>query len=221
MKSKHLAPLAAGLMLAVPTSYAADDGAKVEPPPTHEQRIMSSADGGVCRPFGEGTRCRSFAAVENWSPTEGYTETRAWVNQNSSSPTGYRYRNLDCPIDRNALQVTPSRASIQVVMDSASPLCSNYGEIVIFEPWSVEPWPFEGQVVLEADLLSPRYEDWQVTSHSWTDNEMGTSWREHCQGGSAYEVTAGGMNIAGVYFPFGPEDTSGQFYFQKCGTSSK
>lgn len=221
MKSKFLAPLAAALMLTVPTSDAADDGAKTATPATHEQRIMASADGGVCRPFGEGYRCRSFVAVESWSPTGGYTETRASIDQSSSSPTGYRYRHLECPIERNALRVTPNQASVQVLMDSASPLCSNYGEIVTFDPWSQEPWLFEGPVVLEADLLGPRYEDQQVTNHSWKDNELGTSWRDHCQGGSAYGMTAGGMNIAGVYFPFGPEDTSGQFYFQKCGMNSK
>ena len=38
---------------------------------------------------------------------------------------------------------------------------------------------------------------------------------------AGYGMTAGGMNIAGVYFPFGPEDTSGQFYIQTCGTNAK
>jgi hypothetical protein len=222
MKSKYLAPLAAGLVLAVPASLAADNGAMAATPPVHEQRIMSSADGGVCRPFGDdGYRCRSFVAVENWSPTGDYIETRASINQHSATSTGYRYRYLECPIDRNALTVTPNRASVQVVMDSSSPLCNNYGEIVTFEPWSVEPWPFQGAVVLEADLLDPRYQDKQVTTHSWKDNALGTSWREHCQGGSGYGMSAGGMNIAGVYFPFGPEDTSGQFYMQSCGSSAR
>ena len=221
MRIKYLAPLAAGLVLAVPMCFVADESAKAASPSVHEQRIMSSADGGVCRAFGDGYRCRSFAAVENWSPTGEYIETRAWINQYSWTSTGYRYRYLDCPIERSALQVTQNRASVQVVMDSASPLCTNYGEIITYDPWSQVPWPFEGLVVLEADLLSPRYEDQQVTNHSWKDNELGTSWREHCQGGSAYGITAGGMNIAGVYFPFGPEDTLGQFYFQKCGTNSK
>lgn len=221
MKSKYLAPLAAGLVVAVPTSFAADYRATAASPSVHEQRIMSSADGGVCRPFGEGYRCRSFAAVENWSPTGEYMETRAWINQHSSSPTGYRYRYLDCPIDRSDLRVTPNRASVQVLMDSTSPLCTNYGEIVTYDPWSVQPWPFVGDIVLEADLLAPRYENRQSNIYSWSDNESGTSWREHCQGGAGYGVSAGGMNIAGVYFPFGPEDTSGQFYYQKCGTTSK
>ena len=221
MMSKYLAPLAAGIVLAVPASLAADVGALAASPLMHEQRIMASADGGVCRPFGEGYRCRSFAAVENWSPTGDYMETRAWIDQNSWSPTGYRYRHLDCPIERNALRVTPNRASVQVVMDSSSPLCTNYGEIVTYDPWTVEPWPFQGPVVLEADLLDPRYQDRQVVNHSWKDNALGTSWREHCQGGSGYGMTAGGMSIAGVYFPFGPEDTSGQFYMQTCGTNAK
>lgn len=221
MKSKYLAPLTAGIVLAVPVSLAADGVSLAASPSVHEQRIMASADGGVCRPFGEGYRCRSFAAVENWSPTGEYIETRAWIDQNRWSPDGYQYRHIDCPIDRSALRVTPHRASVQVVMDSASPLCTNYGEIVTYDPWSVEPWPFVGNVVLEADLLGPRYQNRHNTGYSWSDNESGTSWKEHCQGGAGYGMTAGGMNIAGVYFPFGPEDTAGQFYYQKCGTTAE
>lgn len=225
MMNEYLALVAAGIVLAVPTSSVANNGPWAAGPPTHFQNTIASANGSGCESFGgDGSwRCRYFGVTEYRSPTGQYLETRAWLYVTVQRPFLHRWRYLDCPVGRNALRVTPSQAHVQTVIDADSAFCSNYGEIVTYDPWNVQFWRWGGPYSLEADLLNPRYQDRNNTSHSWTDNELGTSWREHCQGGAGNEVTVGGFRVLGntVDFnhSFGQPDSMGSFWYQKCGTT--
>jgi hypothetical protein len=74
---------------------------------------------------------------------------------------------------------------VQATVDADSGLCINYGEMVTFEPYSVEPWLFTGMVTAEATLLDPTYEEGRVSAVTYEDHESGETRHENCHGGTA------------------------------------
>lgn len=210
------------LMLGVLTTSAWGQVAP-EGLPDHSQRVWASADGGFCS-FVEDqqlNRCRSFVVTEFRDVTGQYRETRAILNQWRSWPGGYSYRTVDCPVGRHVLRVMPGKALVDVTFDAESPDCIAYGETVTFDPYSVEPWLYTGMQTLQANLLSPRYTDSFVTNHSFRDEELRTGYRDNCRGGTGWEPRAGGFTMIGLYRAFGPEDATGSYSYQSCGTTEK
>jgi hypothetical protein len=191
--------------------------------PDHSQRVWATADGGVCS-FVEAQqlyRCRSFVMTEYRDVTGQYRETRVTLNQWRNWPGGYANRTIECPVGRNAFRVMRNKAVVDVTFDADSPACIGYGETVTYEPYSVQPWLYTGLQTLQADLLSPRYTDTFVTNHSYRDDQLGTGYRDNCRGGSGWEPLAGGFTMVGLYRDFGPEDATGSYWYQNCGTTEK
>jgi len=188
---------------------------------THGQRVMESADGGVCSQVGDLWRCRVFVVTATSEPSGKYRETIARLDQWRNWPNGYAYRHVECPVPRQALRVMPDKAIIAVMIDTDAPECFGYGETVTLEPYSSEPWLYVGIETLEATMLAPKYQDRRVTSYTHTDNESGTSHHENCHGGSGWEIQGGGFTMIGIYRAFGPGDASGSFYYDTCGLTDK
>ena len=194
-------------------------------PMVHSQRVMRSADGGYCNSVGDLNRCRQFAATAYSDPSGKYLETRVWFDQWRNWSGGYGVRHIECTVDSKALKVTPQGAQVQAALDPESPLCSSYTEWVTFDPDTGEPvyglWPFPGPVMLEADLLDPRFQDRRVTSVTWRDNETGESQKENCHGGGGYRLQGGGFTTFGLYFAFGPDGGDGSYFYDTCGLTRK
>lgn len=190
-------------------------------PLAHSQRVQSSADGGVCTQVGETWRCRQFVVEEYSEPSGRYLETVFRGDQWRNWSNGYGYRHIECPVDRQALRVTPNHAVVQATVDADSGLCINYGEMVTFEPYSVERWLFTGLVTVEATLLDPTYEEGHVSAVTYEDHESGETRRENCHGGTAWRLNGGGMMLFGIYRAFGPGDADGSFRYETCGTTEK
>jgi hypothetical protein len=190
-------------------------------PMAHSQRVIESADGGVCGQVGDLTRCRQFSVQALSEPSGKYRETIVRLDQWRSWPGGYGYRHVECPVPRQSLRVMPDKAFAEVTFDADSHECTGYGETVTFEPYSTVPWLYTGLQTLEATLLAPKYQDRRVTSYTYKDNESGTTQRENCHGGSGWEVQGGGFTMIGIYRAFGPGDASGSFYYDTCGLKTK
>ncbi len=191
--------------------------------PDHSQRVWASADGGYCS-FVEDqqlNRCRSFVVTEYRDVTGKYRETRVTLNQWRNWPGGYANRTIECPVGRHVLRVMRGKAIVDVTFDADSPDCIGYGETATYDPYSVQPWLYTGTQTLLADLLSPRYTDTFITNHSFRDEELGTGYRDNCHGGSGWEPRAGGFTMVGLYHAFGPEDATGSYWYQTCGTTEK
>lgn len=190
----------------------------------HSQRVMASADAGVCSQAGDLWRCRQFSMSEYGEPTGAYRETVFRADQWRGWTNGYAYRHLECPVDRQALRVTPNRAVAQATVDAESPECINFGEWVTFDPDtgepSFEPWPFVGLVTVDATLLDPTYQQTFVSNVSYKDNETGQSTRDTCNGGSSWRPNGGGVTLFGLYRAFGPGEADGSFYYDRCGTTA-
>lgn len=191
----------------------------------HSRRVMRSADAGYCRMVGDLNRCRQFAAMAYSEPSGKYLETRVWFDQWRNWSAGYATRHIECTVDAKALKVTPQGAQVRAALDPESPLCSVYTEWVTFDPDTGEPtygpWPFPGPVMLEADLLDPRFQDRRVTSMTWKDNETSESQKENCHGGGGYRLLGGGFTALGLYVAFGPDGADGSYFYDTCGLTLK
>lgn len=191
----------------------------------HSKRVMRSADGGYCSSAGDLFRCRQFAAMTSSDPAGENIETRVWFDQWRNWPAGYASRHIECTVDGKALKVIPQGAQVRATLDPQSPLCSTYTQWVTFDPDTGEPvyglWPFPGPVMLDADLLEPRFQDRRVTSVTWKDNQTGESQKENCHGGNGYRLQGGGFTVLGLYVGFGPDGADGSYYYDTCGLTRK
>jgi len=190
-------------------------------PGVHSQRVMESADGGVCGQVGDLSRCRQFSVQAISEPSGKYRETIVRLDQWRNWPGGYGYRHVECPVPRQALRPMPEKAIVKATFNTDAAECFGYGEMVTFEPYSSVPWRYTGVETLEATLLSPRYQYRNVSSVTQKDNQTGTSQRENCHGGSGWEIQGGGFTMIGIYRAFGPGDATGSFYYDTCGTTIK
>lgn len=191
-------------------------------PMIHSRRVTASADGGICRQAGDVSRCRQFVATEYSEPSGKYHETVVRLNQWRNWSNGYGYRDLECIVDRQALKVLPNQAQLYAALDVESGRCYyNWGVVVTFEPYSEEPWPFSGIVDIDVTLLDMRFENRQQTNVRWEDRQTGETYREACHGASLWEPHGGGFTMLGLYFPFGPGDAVGSFYYDTCGITGK
>ncbi len=223
MRQKYLALATISAFLSVSISLAAGLEARVDLLPIRDQQVTAAADGAVCTysPNENSWHCRSFAITQYRSPSGKYVETRAWAEEDISDPGSYSYRRVECMVGRGAIHVTPNQAWVQVLLEPASDFCVNSGGIEIYGSTDIQPWSFEASFTLEAELLEPGLQDQMLIQHSWKDNETGESSHQQCQSRAGYNILGGGMLIAGLYFPYGPDDASGHFYYEKCGATSK
>ena len=220
MKKILVATAAAALLVPLVASSAPPPSQKE--PAIHSRRVTASADGGICRQTGDTTRCRQFVVTEYSEPSGRYHETVVHLNQWRNWSNGYGYRDLECVVDRQALMVLPNRAQLTADLDVGSGMCHyNWGIVVTFEPYGEEPWPFTGIVDVEAILLDMRFVDRRLSDVRWEDRQTGETHHEACHGASLWEPLGGGFTMLGLYFPFGPEDAAGSFYYDTCGTSDR
>jgi hypothetical protein len=189
----------------------------------HRQQVSASAGGSYCRYWEaqQQWRCRYFGVWEQREPTGQLVEARVTLEQYRYGDNLFWFRHVDCPVPRQALQVMPDKARVDVTFDPDGPGCTNYGEQVTYDPPTWTPWPFVGPQTLAADLLSPATQDRRVTSYTYKNNTYGTSSKSNCHGGSGWDLQAGGFTMLNLYAPFGPDGASGSFYFDTCGTTQK
>jgi len=83
------------------------------------------------------------------------------------------------------------------------------------------PCCWEGMQTLEADLVAPAQQDNRVTHYTYKDDQIGTSTRENCHGGSRWSMQGGGFTMYDIYRAFGPGDADGWFAYDTCGTINK
>jgi hypothetical protein len=223
MKRSNLAFWVPAVALGVCATAAADPSAA--PPMAAQQRQTNneSADGGICRTteYGE-YRCRSFVAQANLDADGQYASTRVGVSQMRNTATIYGYRSLECTVaDRSILAVSPNRATVRALLDADSASCTTYGSVYNSETGESENWVFTGLVTLEADLRNPVRQWTWAYPRAYQNHATGESTRDNCVGGVSADPVEGGMLIAGIYFPFGPDDVEGSFFYERCTTIAK
>jgi len=190
---------------------------------SHAKWVNARAGGSYCSYVEDQQlwRCRSFEVTEYRDSTGKYRQTQATLHQWRTWPNAWGEREVICPVPRQALRVMTDKAFVEASFDADSPECTSHGAIVTYEPYSVTEWRYTGPQTLQADLLAPAYEDRRVTSYSFKDNQLGTSTRENCLGGTGVDPQAGGFTMVGLYRAFGPGEASGVFQYDTCGSTSK
>jgi hypothetical protein len=212
-------------------SLAAWAGPPITPmsPPIMQQReVMESAYGShySYNELTQVSRGRYFA-VESYSSKLGdYEETRVMIQQDVNAPTFYGYRYVSCPVPESALGVKSTAAEIDVTFDTEGPDCYGWGYQYYFDTGLTEDWFFYGEVTLQAQLLSPGFEQTQKFNETstQTDNISGTSYtyRQQCSGGYGWNMLGGGFTMFGesifgeFWYPFDTDEADAQFSYNKC-----
>ncbi len=190
---------------------------------SHAKWVNARAEGNYCSYVEDQRlwRCRAFEVTEYRDSTGKYRQTQARLHQWRNWPNAWGEREVICPVPRQALRVMTDKAFVEATFDADSPECTSYGAIVTYDPYSVTEWRYTGPQTLQADLLAPAYEDRRVTSYTSKDNQLGTSTRDNCLGGSGADPQAGGFTMIGLYQTFGPGEASGSYQYDTCGSTSK
>jgi hypothetical protein len=215
-------------------SLAAWAGPPITPmsPPIMQQReVIDSAFGYGCT-YNELTqvnRCRYFEVQSYSSKLGDYEETRVMLQQDVNAPTFYAYRSVNCPVPESALRVESNSAEIDVTFDTEGPDCYGWGYRIDYDPETGEPiesdWPYFGEVTLQAQLLSPGFEQTQKFNETstQTDNISGTSYtyRQKCSGGYGWNMLEGGFRMVGesifgdLWYPFETDEADALFGYNK------
>lgn len=209
----------------------------MSPPSFHQREVMDSAYGSWCGydEVAQVTRCRYFE-VQSYSNSQGdYDETRVMIQQSVDAASYYGYRNVSCAVPESALVVKSDSAQIDVTFDTEAPECSGWGYRVDFDPDTGEPswsdWYYFGEVTLQAQLLSPGFQQTHKYTETNTqkDNIAGTSYtfRQSCSGGYGGTMLGGGFMMVGesihgeTWFAFDLDEADAQFSYNKCTRMDK
>lgn len=220
-------------MLAGPlAAWAGPPITPMSPPILQQREVIDAAFGSWCgyNDVTQVNRCRYFD-VQSYSNKQGdYEETRVTIQQDVNAPTYYGWRYVSCPVPASALSVKSTSAEVDVTFDTEGPDCYGYGYRIDFDPETGEPipsdWFYFGEVTLQAQLLSPGFEQTQRFNETSTqkDNIFGTSYtyRQTCSGGYGGNMLEGGFMMVGesifgeTWFAFETDEADGQFSYNKC-----
>ena len=230
---KRLFSLAFATLAGSLAAWAGPPIAPMSPPIMQQREVMDSAYGSWCG-YNEVTqigRCRYFA-VQSYSNKLGdYEETRVMLQQDVNAPTHYGYRYVSCPVPESALRVKSALAEIDVTFETEGPDCYGWGYQYIYETQTTQDWFYFGEVTLQAQLLSPGFEQTHKFNETSTqkDNISGTSYtyRQQCSGGYGGNMLEGGFMMFGesihgeTWFAFETDEADAQFGYNKCTRMDK
>lgn len=209
----------------------------MSPPIMQQRELMDSAFGSWCgyNEITQVSRCRYFEVQSYSSKLGDYEETRVTIQQTVNAPTYYGYRYVNCPVPKTALEVKSNEAEVDVTFDTEAFDCSGWGYRIDYDPETGEPiqsdWLYFGEVTLQAELLSPGFEQTHRFNETSTqkDNITGTSYtyRQQCSGGYGWNMLEGGFMMVGesifgeTWFAFETDEADAQFSYNKCTRMDK
>lgn len=137
-------------------------------PPTHKfnnRTYGNSVDGGSCAYLDNRYLCRAIHVWENYDVkgtfeyTEASFETWRYSEDPSDGSWEYAWRVLTCPVDEKSISAHPNRVTIDVLLDTEGPGCSEWGERFGWNPGDGDYWfPFTfspGIRIISGDWLDP------------------------------------------------------------------
>ena len=148
-------------------------------------------------------------------------QTRVEITETLHKDTGYEFRSVSCPVDDARLRVAQRSASLSVALNTDLADCTQIGEKVTFDPYSIEPYYFTGTIAVEGSWTNPGNQFKQNGITVQTDNVMGEQHRENCEYFGAWQMLGGGFSIQGEFHPFGTADSSGDFSSDHCNNLIK